>query len=102
MVIVFTLSGYGEILKSVSTSSSLIAMAKTSRTMLNNSGKSGHPRLVLEKWCWWTYFQGRNRNADVENGLVDTVGKEGGMKWGSRIDMYTTVSKIDSWWEAVV
>ena len=52
MVIVFTLSGYGEILKSVSTSSSsLIAMAKTSRTMLNNSGKSGHPRLVLEKWC---------------------------------------------------
>ena len=27
-------------------SSSLIAVDRTSRTMLNNSGKSGHPRLV--------------------------------------------------------
>ena len=26
--------------------SSLIAMAKTSKTMLNSSGESGHPRLV--------------------------------------------------------
>ena len=58
IVIVFTLSGYGEILKSVNISfSSLIAMAKTSRTILSKSGKSGHPCLVLEKWCWWTYFQ---------------------------------------------
>ena len=23
----------------------------------------------------WNYFQGRNRDADVENGLVDTLGK---------------------------
>ena len=52
IVIVFTLSGYGEILKSVNISfSSLIAMAKTSRTMLSKSGESGHPCLVLEKWC---------------------------------------------------
>ena len=20
----------------------------------------------LEKWCWWIYFQGRNRDADIE------------------------------------
>lgn len=48
----FTLSGYGEILKSVNISFfSLIAVAKTSRTMLSKSGKSGHPCLILEKWC---------------------------------------------------
>ena len=29
----------------------------------------------LKKWYWWTYLQGRNRNADIENGLVDTVGE---------------------------
>ena len=33
--------------------SSLIAMARTSKIMLNNSGKSGYPCLVsnLEKYC---------------------------------------------------
>ena len=25
----------------------------------------------LEKWYRWTYLQGRNRDADVENGQVD-------------------------------
>ena len=30
----------------------------------------------LEKWFWWTYLQGKNRDTDVENGLVDTA--EGG------------------------
>ena len=25
----------------------------------------------LEKWYRWTYLQGRNRDADVENGHVD-------------------------------
>ena len=29
----------------------------------------------LEKWYWWMYLQGRNRDADMENGLVDTVGE---------------------------
>ena len=28
----------------------------------------------LEKWDWITYSQGRNRDADAENALVDTVG----------------------------
>ena len=35
-------------------------------------------------------MQGRNTNADIENGHVDTVGEgEGGTNWGIRIDIYT-------------
>ena len=34
----------------------------------------------LEKWYWWTYLQGRNGDADVENELVHAVG-EGGSEW---------------------
>ena len=43
----------------------------------------------LEKWYWWTYRQGWNEKANIENGLVDTVGGEGGMKWNSSIDIHT-------------
>ena len=32
----------------------------------------------LEKWYWWTYFQGRNRDRDLENRLVDKAGEEKG------------------------
>ena len=32
----------------------------------------------LEKWFIQTYLQGRNRDADVEKGLVDAVGEGGG------------------------
>ena len=36
------------------------------------------------------YLQGRNRNTDVENGLVDTVGEGDGRENGeSRTDIYT-------------
>ena len=40
----------------------------------------------LEKWCGWDYLQGRNRDAGIENGLVD-AGKEGegGASWESSI-----------------
>ena len=30
----------------------------------------------LEKWYWWTNLQGRNRDADTENRLLDIQGKE--------------------------
>ena len=30
----------------------------------------------LERWYWWTYLQGSNGDADIENRLVDTAGEE--------------------------
>ena len=30
----------------------------------------------LERWYWWTYLQGRNGDANIQNRLVDTVWKE--------------------------
>ena len=52
----------------------------------------------LERWYWWTYFQGRNRDTDIENELVDTMGEEeGGMSWERSIwHIYTTMYKKDS------
>ena len=42
----------------------------------------------LEKWYRWTYFHGRNR--DAENKHVDTRGAgESGTNWEIGIDMYT-------------
>ena len=36
----------------------------------------------LEKWYWWTYLKGRNRDTDTENRLVDTAGEgESEMNW---------------------
>ena len=45
----------------------------------------------LEKWYFWTYFQGRNRETDVENQLVDPDWEgEGGVNWESSIDIYAS------------
>ena len=42
----------------------------------------------LEKWYWWTYLQDRNRDTDVENGLVHTAGEEeGGASWEISTEM---------------
>ena len=30
----------------------------------------------LEKWYWWTYLQGRNRDSDIQNTLMD-IAREG-------------------------
>ena len=55
----------------------------------------------LEKWYRWTYFQGRNRDADVENGCVDTGVREDELgDWDWR--MCTAMCKTDSWWEPAV
>ena len=37
----------------------------------------------------WTYLQGRNRDADIENGLVDTGDEKGGTNWESSTDTYS-------------
>ena len=43
-----------------------------------------------EKRYWWTYLQGRNGDADVENRLMDTAGEgEDGTNGESSIDVYT-------------
>ena len=42
----------------------------------------------LEKWYWWTYLQGRNWDANVENEICGHRG-ESGRNGGNRIDMYT-------------
>ena len=44
----------------------------------------------LEKWYWWTYLQGRNRDTDIEKRFVDTAGeRKGGTNWESSIETYT-------------
>ena len=58
----------------------------------------------LEKGYWRAYLQDRNRDTNIEKGLVDTVRKgEGKPNWessSSSTDMYTTMCKTDSWQEA--
>ena len=42
----------------------------------------------LERWYRWTYSQGRSRNADKENGHVDTTrGGEGWTHWETGLDI---------------
>ena len=44
----------------------------------------------LDKWPWRAYLQGSNRDADMENRLVDTVAEgECGTNWESIIETYT-------------
>ena len=41
------------------------------------------------KMYWWTYLQGSDGDADIENRLVDTVGGQGGINWESSMETYT-------------
>ena len=51
----------------------------------------------LEKLYWWTSLQGRDRDAAVENRLVDTGGEGvGGMDRDLSTDIYTLPRKIDN------
>ena len=50
---------------------------KTNIIFLKNMKTNNTYTWNLEKWYRWTYLQGRIRNTDIENRLVDTV-------WGRR------------------
>ena len=48
----------------------------------------------LERWYWWTYFQGSNGNTDI----VDTVGEgEDGMNWENSTESYVFLVKNAGW-----
>ena len=57
----------------------------------------------LEKWYWWTYMQSRNRDADIDNRLVDAQGKKR-VGWTERVALKHIhyICKIDSWREVAV
>ena len=52
----------------------------------------------LEKCYWWTDLQGRTRDADIENGLVDTAGEGvGGMNGEKQHwQIYAAMGKTES------
>ena len=44
----------------------------------------------VEKWYWWPYLQDRNKDADIENRLMNTAREgERGTNWESSIETYT-------------
>ena len=50
----------------------------------------------LEKWYRWTCLQGKDGDADVEEGLMGAAGEgAGGSNGESSIDIYSTMYKID-------
>ena len=51
----------------------------------------------LEKWPWWTYLQGSNRDTDIENRLWMQRGKES-KGWTERgaWSIYVTICETDS------
>ena len=61
----------------------------TSTNFKNNSNKK-YIYMESRKMYWWTYLQGRNRDADVENGHGDAVGEvEDETNWESSSEAYT-------------
>ena len=53
-------------------------------------GKKSVYMWNLDKRFIWTYLQGKNRDADIGNGLVGTGREEeGGTDWESSTDIYT-------------
>ena len=47
----------------------------------------------LERWYWWQYLQGSNRDTDIERHMDVGVGKEreGGMYGESNMEAYITI-----------
>ena len=57
----------------------------------------------VERWYWGTYLQGRSGDADIENRLLDTVGKEMVRQIESTIETYTLLyAKLGSQWKFAV
>ena len=53
----------------------------------------------LEKYYWWTDFQGRNEDADIEQTCRHSGGRR---KWDEYIETYITMCKTASQWEFAV
>ena len=50
-----------------------------------------HTYGIEKNGPWWSYLQGRNRDADIKNALVDTAGEgEGGMDWNGSTETYAS------------
>ena len=48
--------------------------------------------MERERWYWWTYLQGSDGDADIENRLMDTGGGEegeGGTNGESSMEVHT-------------
>ena len=57
----------------------------------------------LERWYWWTNFQGFNADEDIENRSVDTVREgDGGRNWQWHWNINATICKTDSQCEFAV
>ena len=59
--------------------------------------------FYLEKQYRWTYSQGRNGDADMENGLMDTAGEgEGRTNWKQHWHIHTIKCETHNQWETTV
>ena len=52
-----------------------VAQIRTRLKRLSSSSSSSACVWNLERWYWWTYLQGKNRDWDIENRLMDTAGE---------------------------
>ena len=55
-----------------------------------------HIYNILEKWSWWTYLQGSNRD-NLESGPVGTAGK-GRVGWTERAALMYTHHHVQNRW----
>ena len=54
----------------------------------------------LEKWYWWTYLQGRNRDSDIGNRHGHSGGRRGWLALREQHwNVYTAICKTESQWK---
>ena len=90
-------------------SSNEVDETRTYYTMWSKSEKDKYHILTyiwnLEKWYWRIYLHGRNRETDIENGIMDKEGGEEGegeVYGESNMEIYITICKIESQWEFAI